>query len=250
MFRLRSAFKDRPDQERLKKKRNLKGKNGGGYNMTNKVISKQDAIKKIKDGSSVMIGGFGGVGCPYQLIDELIEQGVKDITMIVNDTATAEIGVGKLVANKQVKTLNATHIGTNTESVRQMNEGEMEVTLIPQGTLAERIRAAGYGIGGFLTPTGVGTEVAEDKDSFNIDGKDYILEKPLFADYALIYADRADEKGNLDYHGVTPNFNVVMAAAGKEVIVEAKEVVKEGELNPDHIKVPHVYVDYIVKGEG
>lgn len=212
-----------------------------------KRITLKEAVDMIKDGSVIMVGGFLACGTPDKLIDALVSKGVKDLTLICNDTGTPERGVGKLVATKQFKTIYATHIGTNKETGRQMMAGETEVHLIPQGTLAEQIRAAGYGLGGFLTATGVGTEVEKGKQVLEVDGKTYLLEKPLKADFALIYADVADTKGNLKYRGSTRNFNPVMAAAADVTIVEARKVVPVGEIDANDVVVPGAFVNYIVE---
>ncbi|NLD34814.1 MAG: CoA transferase subunit A [Clostridiales bacterium] len=212
-----------------------------------KRITLKEAVDMIKDGSVIMVGGFLACGTPDKLIDALVSKGVKDLTLICNDTGTPERGVGKLVATKQFKTIYATHIGTNKETGRQMMAGETEVHLIPQGTMAEQIRAAGYGLGGFLTATGVGTEVEKGKQVLEVDGKTYLLEKPLKADFALIYADVADTKGNLKYRGSTRNFNPVMAAAADVTIVEARKVVPVGEIDANDVVVPGAFVNYIVE---
>ena len=212
-----------------------------------KRITLKEAVDMIKDGSVIMVGGFLACGTPDKLIDALVSKGVKDLTLICNDTGTPERGVGKLVATKQFKTIYATHIGTHKETRRQMMAGETEVHLIPQGTMAEQIRAAGYGLGGFLTATGVGTEVEKGKQVLEVDGKTYLLEKPLKADFALIYADVADTKGNLKYRGSTRNFNPVMAAAADVTIVEARKVVPVGEIDANDVVVPGAFVNYIVE---
>lgn len=214
----------------------------------NKRISPQQVADRIKDGDVVMIGGFLGCGTPEKVIDALVAKGVKNLTLICNDTATPEVGIGKLVVNKQAKKVIATHIGTNKETGRQMMAGETEVELVPQGTLAEQIRAGGYGLGGILTSTGVGTEVEKGKQVIEVDGKKYLLEKPMRADVALIYADVADEKGNLSYRGSTRNFNTLMASAADVVVVEAKKIVPTGELDPNAVIVPASFVNYIVEG--
>ncbi|MPN04262.1 Acetate CoA-transferase subunit alpha [bioreactor metagenome] len=165
-----------------------------------------------------------------------------------NDTAFPDIGIGKLIVNKQVKKLIASHIGTNKETGNQMNAGELEVELVPQGTLAERIRAAGAGLGGILTPTGLGTVVAEGKTIIEVDGKEYLLEKPLKADVALIVGAKVDKKGNIRYRKATRNFNPLMAAAAELVIVEADEIVEVGGIDPDDVMTPGLFVDYVVGG--
>ncbi|HHZ01716.1 MAG TPA: acetate CoA-transferase subunit alpha [Tissierellia bacterium] len=214
----------------------------------NKVISIQEAVDMIHDGMTIMVGGFLGCKNPFKLVDALVEKGVKDITLIANDTAFPEVGIGKLIVNKQVKKLIASHIGTNRETGNQMNSGELEVELVPQGTLAERIRAAGAGLGGVLTPTGIGTVVAEGKRIIEVDGKEYLLEKPLRADVALIVGAKVDKKGNVRYAKATRNFNPLMATAADLVIVEADEIVEVGELDPDDVMTPGIFVDYIVGG--
>lgn len=210
-------------------------------------ISLQDAVGKIKDGMTIMVGGFLANGSPNRLLDALVESGVKDLTLICNDTAFSDKGVGKLVVNGQFKKLIVSYIGGTPEASAMMNAGELEVEFVPQGTLAERIRAAGTGLGGFLTPTGLGTIVAEGKEIINVDGKDYILEKPLRADFALIGASKADEKGNLWYSGTSRNFNPTMAMAGDTVIVEPEEMMELGEVRAEDIHTPGVLVDYIIK---
>lgn len=210
-----------------------------------KVITDAEAAKLIRDGMSVMIGGFLKCGSPIMVIEKLLENGTKNLTLIANDTSFIDSDKGKLVANKRVKKAIVTHIGMNPETGRQMHDGEMTVELVPQGTLAERIRAGGAGLGGILTPTGVGTVVESGKQVIEVDGKKYLLEKPLKADIALLYADKADKYGNLGYFGTTRNFNTVMALAASTVIVEAEEYV-DGVLDPNDIVVPGVLVDHIV----
>ena len=214
-----------------------------------KVITDAEAAKLIQDGMSVMIGGFLKCGSPTRVIEKLLENGTKNLTIIANDTSFIDSDKGKLVANKRVKKAIVTHIGMNPETGRQMHDGEMTVELVPQGTLAERIRAGGAGLGGILTPTGVGTVVEKGKQVIEVDGKKYLLEKPLKADIALIYADKADKYGNLGYFGTTRNFNTVMALAGATVIVEAEEYI-DGAMDPNDVVVPGVLVDYIVPKEG
>lgn len=196
---------------------------------------------------TVFIGGFLGVGTPEKIIDALIEKGVKNLTVIGNDTGYSDRGIGKLIVNNQVKKVITSHIGTNPETGRQMNSGEIEVELIPQGTLVERIRCGGNGLGGFLTLTGIGTLVEEGKELLTIDGKTYILEKPLKADIALLNGSIVDELGNIFYTGTTRNFNPVMATAADKVIVFAENLVKTGEINPDCVVTSRIFVDYIVK---
>lgn len=213
-----------------------------------KKISEELAADLIQDGMSVMIGGFLKCGTPVRVIDRLIEKGTKNLTLIANDTSFADSDRGKLISHKRVSHAIVTHIGMNPETGNQMHAKEMVVELVPQGTLAERIRAGGAGLGGVLTPTGVGTVIAEGKQIIEIDGKKYLLEKPLHADVALIYASKADKYGNLSYYGTTRNFNTVMATAADIVIVEADEFV-DGALDPNEVVVPGVFVDYVVTGE-
>lgn len=210
-----------------------------------KKISLQEAVSKIKDGMTVMVGGFLAAGSPITILDELAKSGVKNLTLICNDTAYADVAHGKLITNKQVKKVIVSHIGTNPNTSEQMNSGELEIEFAPQGTLAERIRAAGAGLGGVLTTTGMGTVVAEGKEIVKVDGKAYLLEKPLRADVALLGATVADEAGNLVYIGTTQNFNPLMATAADLVIVEAEKVVKTGCIPPEQVHTPAMFVDYI-----
>ena len=218
--------------------------------MKDKLITVEEAVNMVHDGMTIMVGGFLGCKNPYVIVDALVEKGVKDLTLIANDTSFPEIGIGKLIVNKQVKKLIASHVGTNKETGRQMNSGEMNFELVPQGTLAERIRAAGAGLGGVLTPTGIGTIVAEGKDIITIDGKEYLLEKPLRADIALIVGAKVDKKGNVRYAKATRNFNTMMATAADVVVVEADQVVEVGEIDPDDVMTPGIFVDYIVDAGG
>lgn len=212
-----------------------------------KEITLEQAVSMVKDGMTVMVGGFLGAGAPLRIMDALAESGVKDLTVICNDTAFPDKSLGKLVVNRQIKKLIVSHVGTNPETGNQMNAGELEVEFSPQGTLAERIRAKGAGLGGVLTTTGLGTLVAEGKETITVDGKTYLLEKPLGADIALLGASIADESGNLIYKGTTQNFNPIMAMAADTVIVEAEKVVKTGELAPETIHTPGIFVKYIYK---
>lgn len=214
----------------------------------NKTISMEQALDTIRDGMTLMIGGFLACGSPCALIEGLLEKNVKDLTIIANDTSFVDRGIGKLVVNGQVKHVIVSHIGTNKETGRLMNAGDLEVTLVPQGTLAEQIRAGGAGLGGVLTPIGIGTPVAEGKDHLIIDGKTYLLEKALRADVALIYGSKVDEKGNVYYHEATRNFNSLMATAAAYVVVEAKELVKAGEIDPHLVMTPGLFVNAIVQG--
>ncbi len=210
-----------------------------------KRINVSEAAAMIKDGSTIMIGGFLGAGSANKIIEEIVKQGKKDLTIICNDTSYVEFGSGYLVANNCVKKVIASHIGTNPVTGEKMISGEMEVQLIPQGTLAEQIRCGGAGIGGFLTTTGLGTIVEEGKQKLTVDGKEYLLEKPIRADVALLGASVCDKFGNLVYRGTSQNFNPLMATAADLVIAEVKEEVEE--IAPENVKTPYLFVDYIVK---
>ena len=215
--------------------------------MKNKFISVEQAAEMVKDGMTIMIGGFLSVGGPNSIVAKIAASGVKNLTLICNDTSFPDKGLGVLIANKQVKRIITSHIGTNPSTIEQLNNGEVVVEFNPQGTLAERIRAAGAGLGGVLTPTGIGTLVAEGKQILNIDGRDFILEKPLRADIALIGASISDKMGNLVYKGSTQNFNPLMATAADVVIAEAEEVVETGAISPESVKTQSIFVTYIVK---
>ncbi len=213
-----------------------------------KIISAKEAVNMIKDGSSIMVGGFLSCGTPDKIIDEMVKQNVSNLTMICNDTSTPGNDRGKLIENKQVKKVIASHIGTNPETGRQMHDGEIEVDLVPMGTLIEKIRAKGTGLGGILTPTGVGTIIEEDKETMVVDGKKYIFEKPLGADFALIYGTKVDKYGNVSFHGTTRNHNTIMATAAETVIVQADELVDC--LDPNEVVIPGLFIDYVVANEG
>lgn len=215
----------------------------------NKIISYKEVVDKIEDGMSVMVGGFLGTGAPEGIINGLVDKGVKDLTIIVNDTAFPDVSIGKLIVNKQVKKIITSHIGTNKETGRQMTAGETEVVLVPQGTLAERIRAAGAGLGGILTPTGVGTLVEENKEKITMEGKVFLLEKPLRADVSIIRGSIVDKKGNVFYNKTTRNFNPLMAMSADTVIVEAEKVVEIGEIDPHLVMTPGEFVNFIVEEE-
>lgn len=221
--------------------------------MKNKIMTAKEAVAGIKDGATIMVGGFMACGTPEILIDALVEKGVKNLTIICNDAGVPGRGVGKLLSNGQIKTLIASHVGLNPEVAQRMNTDveadKLECILVPQGTLAERIRAGGAGLGGFLTPTGVGTIVAEGKQVINIDGKDYLLEKPLKADVALIRGTVTDKFGNTTYNGTTRTFNPMMATAAEYVIVGTCEVVEVGEIDPNNVVTSGIFVDAIVGGE-
>jgi acetate CoA/acetoacetate CoA-transferase alpha subunit len=214
----------------------------------NKVVN-TDKIKPLfKDGMTLMIGGFLGCGTPNKIIDLLIELNIKDLTIIANDTSFTDKGLGRLVVNGQVKKVIASHIGTNPETGRLMNEGKMEVQLVPQGTLIERIRCGGAGLGGVLTPTGVGTIVEDGKYKLTVEGIEYLLETPLRADMAIVKSSISDEFGNTFYRGTTKNFNPIIATAADIVLVETDKLVKIGELDAEYVMTPGVLVDYIVGG--
>lgn len=220
-----------------------------------KQIKKEELMNFIHSGDTIMIGGFVSVGIPETIIDEISQSQVEHLTVISNDTGIfsgeeqASLGIGKLILRRKVDKLVASHIGTNSETGRQMIHNELEVELTPQGTLAEKIHAGGSGLGGFLTPTGLGTVVAEGKQVVAVDGQDFLLEKALRADVAIIKAHKADELGNLVYKQAARNFNPVMALAAKTVIVEVDELVKAGELDPEEITTPFVVVDKILVKE-
>jgi acetate CoA/acetoacetate CoA-transferase alpha subunit len=214
-----------------------------------KTIHLQDAIALIPNGASLMIGGFMAVGTPERLIDELVHQGKRDLTVIANDTALPGRGIGKLVTAGLIRRTIASHIGLNPETQQQMIAGKMAVDLVPQGTLIERIRAGGFGLGGILTPTGVGTVVEEGKRNIEVDGKNFLLETALRADFALVHAFLADYSGNLAYALTARNFNPVMAMAADKVIVTAEHIVPIGVIAPDHVVTPAPVVDYLVVNE-
>lgn len=214
-----------------------------------KRISAQEAIANINDYATIMVGGFMANGTPECLVDALVEKGVKHLTLICNDTGVPGQGTAKLISAGAVDKLIATHIGLNPETGKRIHDGQLEAILIPQGTFAECIRAAGAGLGGVLTMTGLGTEVAEGKEVLNIDGKEYLLEKPIRADFALIGASIADEAGNLFFKGTTRNFQPMMAMAADTVIVAAQEIVKVGEIQAENIVVPGILVDFLVGGK-
>ncbi len=221
--------------------------------MNSKLKTAQEAVAGIQNGAAIMVGGFMACGTPEILVDALVEKNVKNLTIICNDAGVPGRGVGKLLSNGQIKTLIASHVGLNPEVAQRMNtdvpENRLECILVPQGTLVERIRAGGAGLGGFLTPTGVGTIVAEGKQVINIDGRDYLLERPLKADFALIRGSITDKSGNTAYNGTARNFNPLMAAAAGYVIVGACEVVETGEIDPNHVVTSGIFVDAVVGGE-
>ncbi|HET7097077.1 MAG TPA: 3-oxoacid CoA-transferase subunit A [Casimicrobiaceae bacterium] len=206
----------------------------------------EGAVATIPDGASLMVGGFMAVGTPERVMDELVRQRKRDLTVIANDTARPGVGIGKLIAANLVRKAIVSHIGTNPETQQKMLAGDIEVELVPQGTLIERIRAAGYGLGGILTSTGIGTAVEEGKRRIEVDGREYLLEAPLSADFALIQAFLADYLGNLTYALTARNFNPVIAMAAATVIVDAEHVVPVGMISPDHVMTPAPLVDYLI----
>ena len=210
--------------------------------MKTKLITLQDAAGFFRDGMTIMVGGFMGVGTPPRLVEALLESGVRDLTLIANDTAFVDTGIGPLIVNGRVSKVIASHIGTNPETGRRMIAGE----LVPQGTLIEQIRCGGAGLGGFLTPTGVGTIVEEGKQTMTLEGKTWLLERPLRADLALIRAHRSDMLGNLTYQLSARNFNPLIALAADITLVEPDEIVETGELQPDQIVTPAAVIDHIV----
>ena len=223
----------------------------GRFALKSKVVTIETALEKIKDGMTIMLPGFQDVGGPAKFEMEMLEKGVKDLTLISCDAGNPSrpAGVGKLIINNRVKKLITAHIGLNPVAGQLMNSGEMEVELVPMGTFAERIRCGGAGLGGFLTPTGVGTIVAEGKQTIELNGREYLLEEPLHADVAILKAWKADKSGNLVYNRCARNYNPAMAMAADLVIVQAENIVEVGELDPDAIMTPGVLVDMIVHME-
>jgi 3-oxoacid CoA-transferase subunit A len=217
--------------------------------MINKVVSGADeAIRDIEDGNTLMVGGFGLCGIPENCINALVKKGVKGLTCISNNAGVDDFGIGLLLKTRQVKKMISSYVGENAEFERQLLSGELEVELIPQGTLATRCLAAGYGMPAIFTPAGVGTEVAEGKETRTFNGKEYLMEYAFEADFALVKAWKGDTAGNLIFRSTSRNFNPVMATAGKITIAEVEHLVEAGELEPDHIHTPGVYVHRIFQG--
>jgi acetate CoA/acetoacetate CoA-transferase alpha subunit len=210
------------------------------------TVSLEQSVAMIPDGASLMIGGFMAVGTPERVIDEIIRQNKRDLTVIGNDTAVPDRGIGKLISAKLARKAIVSHIGLNPETQRQMMAKELQVELVPQGTLIECIRAGGYGLGGILTPTGLGTPVEDGKQKIEIKGKSYLLEPAMRADFALVHAFLADYLGNLSYALTARNFNPVMAMAADTVIVSADNIVPTGVISPDHVVTPAPVVDYLI----
>ncbi|WP_099360610.1 CoA transferase subunit A [Fredinandcohnia onubensis] len=209
----------------------------------------QEAVEQIKDGSTIMVGGFGLCGIPENLILALAESGVKDLTVISNNCGVDDWGLGLLLQNKQISKMIGSYVGENKEFERQALSGELAVELVPQGTLAEKIRAGGAGIPAFYTPAGVGTPIADGKETRVFNGKEYVLEEAFIADFSLVRAEKADKMGNLIYNKTARNFNPMMAAAGKVTIAEVEELYEIGELNPNRIHTPSIYVQGLIVGE-
>ncbi|MEK5184909.1 CoA transferase subunit A [Solibacillus sp. FSL W7-1324] len=211
--------------------------------------SADEAVSQIQDGATIMVGGFGLVGIPEQLILALEEKGVKDLTVISNNCGIDDWGLGLLLRKKQIKKIIASYVGENKEFERQVLSGEIEVELTPQGTLAERIRAGGAGIPAFYTPAGVGTIISDGKEVRNFNGKDYVLETALKADFSIIRAVKADHLGNLIYNKTAQNFNPIMAAAGEVTIAEVEEIVETGMLDPNMIQSPSIYIQSMLQAK-
>jgi acetate CoA/acetoacetate CoA-transferase alpha subunit len=210
------------------------------------TIPVEQAVAKIPDGASLLIGGFMAVGSPERVIDEIVRQGKRSLTVIANDTAMPGVGIGKLISARLVRKVIASHIGLNPETQQQMLTGDLAVDLVPQGTLIERIRAGGYGLGGVLTPTGVGTEVEAGKQKAEVDGRTYLIEVALRADFALVHAFLADYLGNLAYALTARNYNPIVATAGDIVIASAEHIIPVGVIAPDHVVTPAPVVDYLI----
>lgn len=218
--------------------------------MINKIVSGADeAIKDVQDGMTLMLGGFGLCGIPENCIAGLVKKGVRNLTCISNNAGVDDFGIGLMLQKRQVKKMISSYVGENAEFERQLLSGELEVELIPQGTLATRCMASGYGMPAIFTPAGVGTEVAGGKETRNFNGKDYLMELAFEADFAIVKAWKGDTAGNLIYRSTARNFNPVMAMAGKITIAEVEELVEPGELDPDHIHTPGIYVHRIFKGQ-
>jgi len=216
----------------------------------NKVIaSAAEAVALVPDGATIMMGGFGVCGLPENLIDALHDRGTRDLIIISNNAGLDGFGIGRMLVTRQVRKMISSYVGENKEFERQFLKGELEVELVPQGTLAERIRAAGAGIGGFFTPTGYGTVVAEGKETRIINGKPYVLESPLEADFAFVRAWKGDRDGNLVYRKTARSFNPIMATAARVTIAEVEHLVEPGEIDPDHVVTPGIFVQHILKGE-
>lgn len=211
------------------------------------VVSLEEALNKVQNGMTIMAGGFIGCGAPDQLVNEVCQRKIKNLTLIANDSGILGDAMSQLIIQRCVTKLIATHIGTNKETGRQMTTGELEVKLVPQGTLVEQIRAAGAGLGGILTPTGIGTIVEEGKQKIVVNGTEYLLELPVRANVALLNAYKADKVGNLVYRRAARNFNPIMAMSADLVIVQVDHIVEVGEIDPDEVMTPGIFVDYLVQ---
>jgi len=223
---------------------------GRGGAIRGKTVTLSQALEEIDSGMTLMYGGFGGVGTPPTLVDGILEKGVSDLHLVGNDAGFPDIGVGPLIVNRRVRSLIASHIGSNPVAGDQMSRGELEVEFSPQGTLAERIRAGGMGLGGILVDVGIGTAVEEGKRKIEVGGRPYLLETALTADVSIVYARRADTLGNLVYDKSARNYNPMVATAGTVTIAEADEIVPAGGLDPEEVVTPGIYVDMVVLGEG
>lgn len=217
--------------------------------MKSKIMTAKEAVSRIRDGARVMVGGFGLRGCPDALVDALVDSGVRNLTVISNDLGSPNVGLGRLLTNGQIKALIGNYYNWNPDAVEAYNRGEIEVTLIPQGSFAESIRAAGCGIPAYYTLASAGTDLGKGKETRRFGGKIYVLEQAIGADVALIKAYRADRLGNLVYCKVARNFNPAMAMAAKYTVALVDEIVEPGELDPEAVVTPHLFVDAIVKGE-
>ncbi|MGG0788837.1 CoA transferase subunit A [Peribacillus simplex] len=216
----------------------------------NKIVTMEEALEHISDGCTLMYGGFGGVGTPPTLVQGILDKGVKELTLIGNDTGFPDIGIGRLVTAERAKKVIASHIGSNPNAGRLMTEGKLQVEFSPQGTLAERIRAGGVGLGGIFVDVGIGTIAEEGKDKMMIEGKEYLVETALTAEVSIVHAKKADTLGNLVYDKTACNFNPLVAMAGTFTIAEVEEIVPVGELDPECIATPGIYVDMVIPTKG
>ncbi|MFS0599651.1 CoA transferase subunit A [Peribacillus frigoritolerans] len=216
----------------------------------NKIVTLEEALEHISDGCTLMYGGFGGVGTPPTLVQGILAKDVKELTLIGNDTGFPDIGIGRLVTAERAKKVIASHIGSNPNAGRLMTEGKLQVEFSPQGTLAERIRAGGVGLGGIFVDVGIGTIAEEGKDKIVIEGKEYLVETALTAEVSIVHAKKADSLGNLVYDKTACNFNPLVAMAGAFTIAEVEEIVPAGELDPECIATPGIYVDMVIPTKG
>ncbi|MGG3556845.1 CoA transferase subunit A [Peribacillus frigoritolerans] len=216
----------------------------------NKIVTMEEALEHISDGCTLMYGGFGGVGTPPTLVQGILDKGVKELTLIGNDTGFPDIGIGRIVTAERAKKVIASHIGSNPNAGKLMTEGKLQVEFSPQGTLAERIRAGGVGLGGIFVDVGIGTIAEEGKDKIVIEGKEYLVETALTAEVSIVHAKKADSQGNLVYDKTACNFNPLVAMAGAFTIAEVDEIVPAGELDPECIATPGIYVDMVIPTQG